>query len=320
MTEQVGENEKLNLLTLDIKSEWDVIEKKVDRFIRVPDFVVYNSRQVMRLTNGRMVEMLPFHIMSSMVENIRRSGSYTSGYYFAGRNLYPEKLAGSHDLRIKDMISWFTPTEALCLLMFIYFNRYLHLRSIENGWSRLNPFFRRDVALGRRIGEAWPAVKPGRGMLIAGLRRIAQGFMILAYPKLLDRFQRIGMFEEEYSSSKDEIELCGFSHMTMASYLSQTCGLGVSVASSFNGIDSFRETGRSDEMDWREIHYFLEQFKSGKTANEIASKTKLAEGDKRATLDEYLKKIRTNKSIFSWLDSTKEDMKHLVNHKIVDLE
>ncbi|MCB0319380.1 MAG: hypothetical protein KDD60_00560 [Bdellovibrionales bacterium] len=302
----------------DTTEEWLEVEKKVGRYLRIPEFIKFNSRQIMRLPADTDGEDLPHVILSSMSENIRRSGSYKAAYYFGLRNLYPTKLSGHGEFRIKQMIKWYTPGEALAILMLVYFNRYLDMRSPAEGWSRINPFFRQDIAVGRRIGLAWPEITPGRGMIVAGLRRVASGFLLLAFPDLIKKFAAQGMFRDQFMSAAAEQKLCGISHLTVAGYISQQCGLGVTLASSLGTMGHKEAESPESEQGWREVNFILEELKQGVSSEEIAKKVSLQEGESRASLDRHFEHIMSDQETFNWLNSQKEETNYIRDHKLLD--
>lgn len=305
----------------DLREEWMRIESRMQKLVYIPRFLVTSSRQIARLEEGATGEALPGVVLSSLCENIRRSGTYQAALYFSAAQLYSSKLEASSELRIRNMLRWFTPLEILSIMLMVYFNRYLSMRCPEDTWSRINPQLRRDMALGRKVGLAWDGISPGQGMLIAGMRRIAQGFLILANKKgdIPTRLINSGLSDSDYSDPDKERSICGYSHLAVAAYITQQCGLGVAMTSTLATEKIAANSSRDTEKGWHEARRILEQIKLGIPSDTVARESFLTEAEGRKTLDEYYNKLIGSNDVFSWINSEKEDVQRITDHTIVDI-
>ncbi|MCI5064860.1 hypothetical protein MRY87_03945 [bacterium] len=311
----------------DLQSEWYEIEKAFAKIVYLPRFLVFIGRQISRLPDDAVGSDLPGVALSSLCENIRRSGSFQVGLYNASRELYPEKLAESEELRIRHMVRWFTPQEIFAVVLLIYFNRYLHMRCPPETWAGIEPYFRRDVALGYQVGHAYGALNTGKGMLLGGIRRIAQGFLVFSHKKtkgdILLRLMNIGLAGEKYTEAQRERELCGYSHLLVAAYIAQKCGMGVPPTSAFSNQQPYLETlakgMKKGEGEWGALRYIFEQIKEGKSAQQCAADLGLSLSGDGEDLDGFAQSLSERNDLFSWLGASKEQLSEITEHTILDV-
>jgi hypothetical protein len=305
----------------ELQEEWFRVESLVRPFFAVPRFLIFSSRQIARLDRNLSGQDLPGIVLSALCENIRRSGTYQAALYQAARNLYPHYFAGQKELRIRHMVRWFTPMEIVSILLLIYFHRYLAMRCPEGTWEPVSRWLRHDMALGRRLGACWEELTPGQGLLVAGMRRIAQGFLILVNRKsdVPTKLLNAGLGGDGYLEREKELSFCGISHLMIAAYLSQQCGFGVPLTATFAAEKASPQDQRSDDEYWRATRLVLEEVKSGSSLSDITMKGEFHEKEEIQTFEEYQKRIQQDEGVFPWVNAQKEDVKKIVDHSIVDI-
>ena len=161
---------------------------------------------------------------------------------------------------------------------------------------------------------------------MGGMRRVAQGYMVLTAPngQIAKKLVNLQLKQEGYGDTDRERELCGFSHLTMAGYLSLNCGLGLGMTGAFTESRSFEDNGndkapqaREDDLSWYATRLFLEELHQHKAAAELSRGEQLQLTEVRETLDAFSESIRGSEDVFAWLNVEPSDFERITEHRIL---
>lgn len=251
----------------------------------------------------------------SAVRSIDRFASIKAPLYFASYTLYPDRFSVAEDDSAKALLRILGPGLFAALLSQVWYFRRCEKLCAESIQEYITSNFVLTLELGFRCGEALPALGPGVGALIGGIRYA--GLAALAI-KDTDNYQRYvnsrgNQLDAEFEHSRWQAD-----HAQVSFGLLQTIGgmqwAGQASSSSFYPHQVRKallgEVSSDEEVPdilrlWSDVIRTIEAFKNGKYSvkfleSYVANQVQLE--DLSSTLKDT---IRTSAANFQWIKRKK---------------
>ncbi len=234
---------------LNTPKSWEVARAYADKIGEMP-FAFTSSIRMLLVDEKETGEMTNANATQAAL--LLNSPSLKAMFYFAAKTLAPDKVEETKYISKRKLAAFFSPYELASLLAMAFLFRRCRKRSKNDLFENLVFNIQRDVNIGAFVGQAIPHIGVGWGIMIGGIRHLAETAFLLHDS---DGYGKYSRHRAKLNVSFDidfEVSRWGCTSMQVASVLLQSLGFGVELAESLViGLDP-----RTPEEEIKEDRFY----------------------------------------------------------------
>ncbi len=195
---------------------------------------VRSAPQILRTDSPEKIKKFSIEAVNFPV---KVSPTFKTAYYFVAEEVDEAELALTMPLSQQKLLSLFSPDELIAVIALTYMYRLMKRRCDEEEWARIAPKMAVHMAIGFAVGGRTNGVGSGNGMLIGGIRFIAQSILMYSDLKNFKELRRKTESKNVLFDLAEEQARWGCNHLQIASFLVSNLGYGVGPRMAF-GVDT----------------------------------------------------------------------------------
>ena len=293
----------------DIKKTWSRARDYANLLNPIPHSV---NNAILTLWRNHLsnIESNTDSISAESFESIRlaeKSPVLKTPLYFAATSLYPEKVSKCiDDDGAKAVLRILGPGLYAVLLGFVYLHRRLNRICTADEWQTLSKEIVLNMEVGYLAGKAIPLIGPALGTLVAGIRYVALGSLMVASS---DQFVKYRNLKKHRFDMEYEQKYWGVNHMLVSAFLLNDLGIRgdtPQVASVLLDDPNLSDPGTipADLATWRTALLVVEAAKQGLQSEGFTSNNLGISDEEFSALGTSLSDLVSKGSSFSWMFRT----------------
>jgi hypothetical protein len=155
---------------------------------------------------------------------VKVSPTLKSVFFFAAKALHDEKLRAVKHLTVKKLLSIFEPREVASIIGLTFVYKRIQKQCDPEEWILFQRKIHTQMEIGTILGEKMRHIGKGNGMLLGGIRFLAQATFALGAPEQFQAFKKKVRKSSSVFDLKIEQEFFECNHLQVASLLVQDLG------------------------------------------------------------------------------------------------
>ncbi|MBX7137297.1 MAG: hypothetical protein K1X83_04865 [Oligoflexia bacterium] len=213
---------------------WELAQRCAAALGTAPGYLteaVRGIRNAVKLFSGRPGDDLQSAVFGVAARIFKGSASYRGALYLAASEYYPDRLEALPHCSLRELVALFSPEEMNSIIALVYLTKKVSMLCDDSEWKILEPRLRKELALGRLLGQKIGRIGTGAGMLLGASNGLALGLIASFELKPFKEYRRYLGAQNLYSDLDFELEKFGTTHVHIASRIMQNHSFGLEVAS-----------------------------------------------------------------------------------------
>lgn len=238
-----------NPVELNTPKSWEVARAYADKIGEMP--FAFTSSIRMLLVDAKESGVMT-NANATQAALLLNSPSLKAMFYFAAKTFSPDKVEETSYISKRKLAAFFTPFELASLLAMAFLFRRCRKRAKSDLFEESVFTIQRDVNLGAYVGQAIPHIGVGWGIMIGGIRHLAETAFLLHDADGFGKYVRHRNKAKVAFDIDFEVSRWGCTSLQVASVLLQSLGFGIEMSEGLIvGLDP-----RTPEEEIREDRFY----------------------------------------------------------------